>query len=210
MTAKYDKIFFDLDGTLSDSYKGMENGIRFALEKEGIRDVLDKDIKKLIGIPLHVSLDKYYFNDIQKTWKAVECFRDYYVKQGIKESELYPGVVNLLQEFSKISKLYVITAKPTVFANKLLSYHKVAYLFTDIFGCKMEGGNFSKASLIRQVPEYKTSIIVGDKQKDIIAGKENGIKTVGVLYGYGTEEEIKDSNPDFTVHSVSELKAILS
>jgi len=210
MTTKYDKIFFDLDGTLSDSYNGIENGIRFALNKTGITEIPEKDIKKLIGSPLHESLTKYYFNDKQKTWKAVEYFRDYYDNKGINESQLYPGIVDLLQELSTISQLYVITAKPTLFAKKLLTYHNVASLFTDILGCQMEGGNFSKSGLIKQVPDLQYSIMIGDKPQDIAAGKDVGIETGGVLYGYGTEEEIIDSAPDFIINSVSELKRILS
>jgi phosphoglycolate phosphatase len=209
MTSKFDKIFFDLDGTLSDSYQGIENGIRYALGKAGISDLSEQDVKKLIGLPLHLSLDKYYFNDTQKTWEAVECFREYYGSKGVYESILYDGIAELLGDLSIASEIYVITAKPTPFAEKLLAGHNVAHLFTAIMGCEMDGANSCKSDLIKKVNDVNCSIIVGDKQQDISAGKEAGIKTCGVLYGYGTEQEIVGAAPDFIIDTVINLRNLL-
>ena len=206
---RYNSIFFDLDGTLCDSYQGIENGIRQALASNGITDVAAKDIKKLIGIPLHDSLDKHFFNDTDKTKHAVKVFRTYYDGQGITESELYPGIMELLHRLAAVSDLFVITAKPTLAAKKILNHHKVAHYFTDIFGCVPDGGNFCKSELINSAYERRHSIIIGDKAQVIEAGKKSGIKTCGVLYGYGTEQEIMEAVPDFIIHTVPELNDII-
>jgi phosphoglycolate phosphatase len=209
MESKYRKIFFDLDGTLSDSYTGIENGIRFALQKIGMRDICETEIKALIGIPLHQSLQKYFSNDAESIYRTVEYFREYYADSGVKESELYPGIQDLLQELSSVTQLFVITAKPTLYATKLLTHHNVAAFFTDILGCPMNGGNFSKASVMRSIPDLSLSIIIGDKQQDIAAGKELGIETGGILYGYGTKQEIFNAYPDHIIDSVPALKDVL-
>jgi phosphoglycolate phosphatase len=210
MTKKYKNIFFDLDGTISDSYKGIENGIHFALEKVGVNPIPSDEIKSIIGTPLTESLKKYCLNDARKTAEAVESFREYYALKGIMESKLYPDIYELLVWASSFYKLFVITAKPTIYAVRLLEFQKVAQFFTEIKGCQLDGANFKKSDLMRPINKYSESVIIGDKKQDIEAGKEIGIKTCGVLYGYGTEKEIKESNPDFIAGSVKELKHILS
>jgi len=206
----YDKIFFDLDGTLSDSYNGIENGILYALKQSDIPEISKEEIKKLIGIPLSESLKKYCSNNTEKAEKACRYFRDYYDKKGIYESRIYPGIKKLLHELSVISELYVITAKPTLIATKLLSYHELDLLFTGILGCPANNSVFCKSVLISQVPYHENSIIIGDKAQDVIAGRKARIKTGGVLYGYGTLQEITNAKPDFIIDSVVELKKILS
>ena len=209
MVSKFDKIFFDLDGTLSDSYKGIENGLWFAMRKSGIKDLTEKEIKSLIGVPLNESLKNIFGNDNNKIAEVIKSFREYYDNFGIYESELYPGIKEILHELSLTSDLYVITAKPAIYATKLLVHHNIASLFTNILGCQLDGISFSKTALIRQVPDIQQSIIIGDKPQDISAGKEAGIKTGGVLYGYGTKQEITNSNPDFIIDSVPALREIL-
>jgi phosphoglycolate phosphatase len=210
MTKKYKNIFFDLDGTISDSYKGIENGIHFALEKMGVNVISPDDIKDIIGIPLTQSLKNYFSNNPEKITEAVAYFREYYALKGLFESELYPNIYELLAWSSDFYDLYIITAKPTVYATQLLEFHNVSKFFSDIKGCQFNEVSFKKSDLMRSVSNYSNSLIVGDKKQDIEAGKEIGIKTCGVLYGYGTEKEIKESNPDFIAASTIELREILS
>ena len=210
MTKKYQNIFFDLDGTISDSYKGIENGIHFALEKVGVNPISSDEIKSIIGTPLTQSLKKYCLNDDKKTKEAVDSFREYYGLKGIMESELYPDIYELLAWASSFYKLFVITAKPTIYAIRLLEFQNAAKFFTETKGCQLNSVNFKKSELMRTVNNYSESLIIGDKKQDIEAGKEIGIKTCGVLYGYGTEKEIKESKPDFIAASILDLKNILS
>jgi len=210
MTKKYQNIFFDLDGTISDSYKGIENGIHFALEKVGVDAISSDEIKSIIGTPLSESLKKYCLNDDNKTKEAVDFFREYYTLKGIIESELYPDIYELLAWTSGFYKLFVITAKPTIYAIRILEFHNAAKFFTEIKGCELNSVNFKKSDLMRPLNKNSESLIIGDKKQDIEAGKEIGIKTCGVLYGYGTEKEIKESKPDFIAATIMDLKNILS
>jgi phosphoglycolate phosphatase len=206
----YQTIFFDLDGTISDSLTGIRNGINFACDTAGIERIPSDDIRKMIGIPLTVSLSSYCQNNKEKTAEAVNLFRQYYSEKGITECELYPGIKDLLAWASDVCRLYVVTAKPTLYATRLLEHLEVAKYFTEIKGCGMNGGHFSKSVLIREIGNHQHSIIIGDKKEDVLAGKECDIKTCGVLYGYGTEMELRVASPDFIVSSAKEMREILS
>lgn len=201
----YEKIFFDLDGTLSDSYPGIENGIRFALAAEGVKDITSQEIKRLIGIPLFQSLKQYYFSDESQCQAAIHTFRSYYSEKGVLESSLYPGIMDMLHLLSKQAELFVVTAKPTMDAIKLLAHHGAANFFKSIKGCDMKQGSFSKANLILQETKLEKAIVIGDKQQDIVAGKAAGIQTGGVLYGYGHPNEFREAQPDIIIHSVDDL-----
>jgi phosphoglycolate phosphatase len=209
MPHKFNQIYFDLDGTLSDSYLGIENGIRYALKSAGISDISEHQIKQMIGMPLTESIKQFYFQEEDKIWEIVHDFRTYYSEKGIYESSLYPGIKSMLEEIAQKASLYVITAKPTVYAEKLLQAHQVDRHFKAIKGCSLEGGNFKKSDLIQQENRSSKSIMVGDKKQDIQAGKANEIYTCGVKYGYASPLELENENPDFIMDSVLELHELL-
>lgn len=210
MKPKFNTIFFDLDGTLSDSFLGIENGIHFALKKCGITNINRKTIKKMIGIPLKKSLKQYFIKDDEEMLnQAITYFREYYSSTGVFESVLYPGVFDLIKELSLVSKLYIITAKPTDVSLTLLKHHKIFTFFTDVFGFERSYKNFEKSILINNISPRPNAIMVGDKKQDIEAGKKVNIFTVGVLYGYDVDNEIANAKPDFIVESVSDLKKLL-
>lgn len=213
---KFEYIFFDIDGTVCDSVKGIFESFRFMLGKFGIQVDSDDDLQRLIGLPLHKSLKLYYFEDETTLWEAVKVFREYYGTTGLFKSDLYPGIYDLIKDLHADGrKLFVATAKPTPFAEKVMGHHKLTNFFTQILGCTPDGQNSDKAELIEIIRKdfpginSDNSIIIGDRKYDIMGGKGAGIKTAGVTYGYGTEEELKDQNPDFLVHSVNELSKIL-
>ena len=210
---KFDSIFFDLDGTICDSFQGIESGIKIALVKSGIDNVNSDLIKKMIGVPLNVSLEKYVFdkddtNRAKKIGQTVAYFREYYSSVGLFESVLYPNIPDILKELARYSKLYIITAKPTAYAKKIISHHGVEHLFNEIYGFGEEI-KFNKAKLINRASPKKNSIMVGDKKQDIAAGKEAGIRTAGVLYGYGSRREIEDSKPNYIVERTDDLIEVL-
>lgn len=211
--SKFDSIFFDLDGTICDSYLGIENGIKIALKKSGVENVKPDLIKQMIGIPLNQSLGKFIFNtdpknDAKKIATAISYFREYYSKIGLLESNLYPNILEMLEALCKHAKLYIITAKPTSYAKKILVHHRAAHFFNEICGFNEEE-NFNKADLINRFAPTNNSIMIGDKCQDIKAGKSAGIKTAGVLYGYGSRKEILTAKPDYIIENTTDLLGIL-
>jgi phosphoglycolate phosphatase len=213
---KYSTIFFDLDGTLCDSLTGIQNCIEYTLAQFGIKLTADSDIKKLIGMPLQESLEQFYFHDKDKAWEAVGFFRKHYEINGICQCTLYTGIATLLKTLKEQgANLYILTAKPTPYAKKIAAFHNVDNYFDAILGCELDGSNSEKSflidSVLRKMPNRSAQdcVMVGDRKHDVFAGKATGINTIGILYGYGSSEELKNAGADHCFATVEDLKNFL-
>ncbi|HAA14980.1 MAG TPA: hypothetical protein DCE41_26125 [Cytophagales bacterium] len=208
--AHYSQIYFDLDGTLCDSYPGIEKGFLNALEQMGVGAVTEAELKKLIGTPLTTSLYTFFPGDDQKVAQGVALFREYYKVKGLFESVLYPGVAEMIPRIAQNARLYLATNKPTLYAKQMLAHHGLESYFTDVRGVALEGPNtFTKSGAILDSWEKGNAIMVGDKPQDINEGKKAGIDSMGVLYGYGTEEEVRSAAPTHVVADMAEMTKIL-
>lgn len=202
-------ILFDLDGTLTDPALGITNSVMHALKRFNIPLPPRDELYKFIGPPLAESFEKYYgFSDGQV---AVEVYREYFSTKGLFENELYDGIDNLLKTLQeKGHKIFLATSKPEIYAKQILEHFNIDKYFTDAVGSLLNGNRVEKGEVIAYLLKKHSitdAIMIGDRCFDIAGAKENGIKSIGVLYGYGTKEELKDA--DFIVSSVSELKNLL-
>lgn len=202
-------ILFDLDGTLTDPALGITNSVMHALKRFNIPLPPRDELYKFIGPPLAESFERYYgFSDGQK---AVEVYREYFSIKGLFENELYDGIDNLLKTLQeKGHKIFLATSKPEIYAKQILEHFKIDKYFTDAVGSLLNGDRVEKGEVIAYLLKKHNitdAIMIGDRCFDIAGAKENGIKSIGVLYGYGTEDELKDA--DFIVSSVTELKNLL-
>jgi phosphoglycolate phosphatase len=215
--SRYKIIIFDLDGTLTDSEVGITKSIQYALSKF---DIIEEDLKKLklfIGPPLTKSFQKYYSLDETKAVKAVGFYREYFSEFGIYQNKVYPGIPDLLRELKNDNrKLVLATSKLTVFAEKVLKYFDLYDLFDLIIGSNSDGTRILKKEMVRDIllelQNFKKQnfMVVGDREDDIIAAKENGISSMAVTYGYGSIEELKKANPDYFAHSLKDIKRMIS
>lgn len=210
-------VFFDLDGTLSDSQQGIIRCIQYSLAKFGIEE---NDIEKLrcyIGPSLAETYRDFYgFND-EQIKQATEYYRERFERDGVQENEMFDGVLELILALKKQNKKLVLaTAKPTVHAAKIIEYYQIKQYFSGIFGSNLDGTREEKSEVIAyalaSMPEISRDdiVMVGDRKHDILGAKENGLAVIGVGYGYGTIDEIKESKPDFIAYTVEELKNILT
>jgi phosphoglycolate phosphatase len=213
---KYSTVFFDLDGTLCDSLAGIRNCLEYALLQFGITLTADTDIKKLIGMPLHESLEQFYFHDKDQAWEAVNIFRKHYEKNGICQCTLYAGIAELLKNLKEQgAKLYILTAKPTPYAKKIAALHKIDKYFNNILGCELDGSNSEKSFLMTcvldKIPNRSAydCVMIGDRKHDVFAGKAAGASTIGILYGYGTKEELENAGADYSFSTVEALQNFL-
>ena len=211
---KQKHILFDLDGTLTDPMMGITKSVRYALNYYGIEVKDLNDLLPFIGPPLRDSFKEYYGFDEAKANEAVEKYREYYKTDGIFDNKIYQGMVDCLQTLKDSGKkLYVATSKPEFFAKQIIEHFSLSKYFEYVGGSEFNSRE-KKAEVIEYV--LKTNqidnddvIMVGDRKHDIIGAHENKIPCVGVLYGYGTEDELKQYQADYLVSTVEELTELL-
>lgn len=211
----YKYIFFDLDGTLVDPKLGITKSVQFALDKFGITEDVNS-LKHFIGPPLNKAFHKYYGFTEEQAMEAVGYYREYYAPIGLYESTRYRGITELLTKLKHADKkLYVVTSKPTFLAVEVVRFHKMAEFFEDVHGCLPDLSNADKTTLIKETLEMideqnKNSVVmIGDREHDIIGAKNNGVDSIGILYGYGSREEMTNIAPTRMVQSIEELEKYL-
>jgi phosphoglycolate phosphatase len=216
MNMGYKHILFDLDGTLTDPVIGITKSVAYALKKMKNIDVALEELTKFIGPPLMDSfIDFYGFTEIEAK-EAIECYREYFRDQGIFENEIYDGIKKLLEELTIAGKIMAVaTSKPTVFAERIVDYFGLTPYFEVVYGSHLDGGRTKKSEVIDaviealEIKDLKDVVMIGDRKHDIIGAKQMGIDSIGVEYGYGSYEELREAGADFIVKDVCELKSIL-
>lgn len=208
---KQKHILFDLDGTIVRSDLGITKGVQKSLEHFGIYEEID-DLKKFVGPPMVESYTNFYGFSLEQYKEALDVFHDYYRTVGIFECELYDGIEEMLDSLSKEYKLYVATSKPEREAKRVIEHFGLDKYFTFVGG---SDGDFNtkratKTAVIEYVLETNKimdrgfAIMVGDKSHDIVGAGNAGLKSIGVLYGYGGLEEFEGAN--YIVKNVEDLR----
>lgn len=217
MAVNYDVILFDLDGTLTDPKEGILNSILYALNSLGIHERDSDRLLKFIGPPLKDSFMEYYGFSEDASLHAIEKYREYFSSKGIFENKVYPGIPELLEDLSFLGKTLVLaTSKPTTFAQRILDHFNLASYFHFTGGSNLDGTRTRKSEVIDYVlnasclPAYSKPVMIGDRKYDIVGAKELGIDSIGVLYGYGSQQELEKENPTHIVRHVDNLRAILT
>lgn len=212
----YQIILFDLDGTLIDPKISITSSVQYALSKFQIDESRDALIP-FIGPPLHKSFQKFYGFSEEKSMQAVMYFRKYFLKEGLQNIKVYNGIITLLDKLKKKNKmLLIVTSKSTVGAKKVIAYVKLGKYFDALIGSKLDLSNADKPTLIKEAlslyPEKSKNsfVMIGDRKYDIIGAQANGIDSIGVLYGYGSEEELAKSKPTYFVKTIEELEKLLT
>ena len=209
----YKAIFFDLDGTLTESGEGITKSVQYALEKLGKpEEDLDK-LRVFIGPPLMEQFMKYADVDETEARRAVEYYRERYAVKGIFENRPYDGVENLLRELKgKGYILAVASSKPEYYVTKILDYFNLSSYFEVVVGSELNGARTSKTEVIEEAlkrlnmsDRRKEVLMVGDKEHDVLGAIAAGLACVAVGYGYGTKEELTAAQPLKIVASIEEL-----
>lgn len=213
MRAEY--ILFDLDGTIIKSDSGITKSFQAALSYFGIREKNIEILKSFVGPPLHESfMNHYQFTD-EMYEKALKVFRKYYMEKGIYECELYPDVVECLRALRESGrKLYIATSKPEPQAKKVIRHLGIEKYFQMIGGADGDRNTSraTKAAVIdyvlkeNKIYNIEKVLMVGDRSHDIIGAKANGLLSAGLLYGYGTREELESAGADKIYENIRELK----
>ncbi|OTO71698.1 MULTISPECIES: HAD-IA family hydrolase [unclassified Enterococcus] len=205
-------VLFDLDGTLTDSSEGILNSIRYMLEKKGLAISDTETLRSFIGPPLADSLKALYEISEAEAQEAVESYREYYADQGIKQLTVYPDVEKMLTDLSEDYSLAIATSKPEFFAEQVIENTGLTKYFTGIFGADLAGDRSKKADVITYALEQlegDTAVMVGDRKFDILGAKDNQLKSIGVLYGFGDRQELAEAGADLLVEKALEIPLAL-
>ena len=213
---KYDTLLFDLDGTLTDPFEGITNAIIYALGRLGIEGSDRNKLSSFIGPPLTESFSEFYGMSKDDSLRAVSLYREYYGAKGLYENKLYPQMAETLRALRQEGyRLVVATCKPEVFAVKIVERFEIAQYFDFVAGATLDGTRTEKADVIRHalamcaVADRGRAIMIGDRKHDILGARAVGLKSVGVLYGYGSEEELKGAGADYIISVPTELVSLI-
>ncbi|MGO1158827.1 HAD-IA family hydrolase [Acinetobacter lwoffii] len=206
-------ILIDLDGTLTDPKVGITTSARYGLEKIGHPISDEINIDWIIGPPLKASLAKILNVEADHVLaeQALMGYRERFAVKGLYENHVFEGVADTLAELKRRGyRLFVATAKPTVYAKQILEHFDLAQYFTDVHGSELNGDRTNKAELIQyilaqQQLQADQCMMVGDREHDIFGARQNGIETIAVSYGYGSQEELEVAQPKYKIDRFNQL-----
>ena len=211
----WDILLFDLDGTLTDSGPGIMHAAKTALQSFGIDGLSEQELRYFVGPPLWESFGKYLPEE--QISAAIDRFREYYRVTGWLENEPYPGVRECLHALKAAGKrMYVATSKLESMARQVLTHFDLMQYFDGVCGGIADDPEAGKkVNVVRRAlreaecTEFSRAILSGDREYDIYGGHAAGIQTVGVLYGYGSREELESAGADALAETPEALLALL-
>lgn len=196
----YKYILFDLDGTLTDSAEGIVNSVIHALEKKAIPVPEREALLPFVGPPLVDSFMKYFHMTKEEAEVSVEDYREYFREKGWCENLVYEGIPQVLEQLKDQGKhLIVATSKPEVFSRRIVAHFGLESYFDFVVGSSLDGTITTKGQVINCVLETvgrehrEEMVMVGDREHDVLGAKEHGLPCVGVLYGYGSRQELEQA-----------------
>lgn len=212
----YKYLFFDLDGTVTDSAEGIYNSVAYALEKLGF-PVEDKTtLRPFIGPPLTESFKNFCGFDEEKTKLGVQYYREYYPEKGIFENKVYDGIPELLKKLHDSGKKVILaTSKPEPFAVRILEHFGIAQYFDLIVGSTFDTSRQNKADVLRYAvqtigaDEPERSLMIGDRLHDVVGAHEIGMDCAYVLFGFGSREEAAEYKAEYIIDTVDSLGEFL-
>lgn len=211
----YDWLLFDLDGTLTDPFEGITRSVEYALNAFGIEVEDRRVLAPFIGPPLVESLTERYGFTMEDAVAAVAKYREYFAVKGLYENELFEGIPELLRDCREAGyKISMATSKPTHYARIIAEHFDIARYFDAIHGSSLDGSRITKSSVVAEAVQEEhldpsRTLMIGDRRHDVEGAGEHGIRTVGVLYGYGSLEEHTAAGAAYIVNSISDLRQLL-
>ena len=212
-------LLFDLDGTLTDPKIGITTCVQYALHSFGIEEPdLDK-LEPFIGPPLRDSFMEFYSFTAEQAEEAVAKYRERFQNTGIFENEVYAGIPEMLKNLqSKGYFLALASSKPQIYVERILEHFDLKKYFAVVVGSELDGTRETKDQVVQETLHqlFKENPIepdqvymIGDRKFDVEGARALGVESVGVTYGYGSKEELKEAKADYIVQSVEELEKFL-
>jgi len=206
-------IYFDLDGTLTDPFEGITKCILYALDKLGFPHPSDEYIYSCIGPPLYDTFPQMVGEEL--TLKAIDLYRERFDEIGWLENKPYDGIHDALATIVNSGcVLFVATSKPRIAADRIVEHFEMGQYFERVYGCELDGTRANKSELLKYAIEENSHAssrtMIGDRKHDLIGAIANGIRPIGVSYGYGSSDELNTAGATAIANSPAELPALIA
>lgn len=203
-------ICFDLDGTLTDPREGITRSIAHALERMGHEAPALDALTFAIGPPLRASLAQLMrLEDRDAVERCLAHYRERFADVGLFENAVYDGIPEALAALAP-TPLFVATSKPQVYAERIVRHFGLDRHFVAVHGCELDGTREDKRDLLDHLmathgirPEE--AVMIGDRGVDMRAARHHGIAALGVRWGYGSEDELREAGAQGMCDRPSEL-----
>ena len=202
MTDNFDTLLFDLDGTLTDSTEGIVRCLEYALERMGFD--IPEDTNKFLGPPLYRSFAEFCGMNEEQVNEAVRIFRERYSTVGLFENRVYEGVPEMLKRLRDGGKrIMIATSKPEVYAVRIFDRFGLSQFFEIVGGANINGTRNDKDEVIEYVlgqagiTDRSRVLMIGDRKQDVDGAHKTGLKCMGILWGFGSIEELTEAGADF-------------
>lgn len=206
-------VLLDFDGTLTDPYPGIRASILYALERLGRPPADEAVLRAAIGPPLQGVFAEMLGGDEVLAKEALRLYRERYAPIGVYENRVFDGIPEALGALRDDGlRLFVASSKPTAFCETIAAHFGILGFFDRIYGSEFDGRRVIKSEVIAHIlaeeaiaPE--ACVMVGDRRHDVDGARANGVRVIGVAWGYGDAAEFAASPPDAMVAEVGDLQA---
>jgi phosphoglycolate phosphatase len=211
-------LLFDLDGTLTDSRPGILACIQYALERAGVASPSEQELQRYIGPPLSHSFAQLLAAEVDAPCvaEALASYRERFTVTGMFENAVYDQIPAALDEVARRgARLYVATSKPRIYAERILEHFGLADRFIAVFGSELDGSLSEKSELIEHALrtaglDPEASVMIGDREHDMIGAVRNHVYPAGVLWGYGSDEELRRAGAKRLLSTPAEIPELLT
>ena len=209
---EYDYYLFDFDGTLCDTTEGIFNSVIYSLHCFGIEEDDREKLRFFVGPPLFESYKTLYGVSDDEAKYLIEKYRERYRVKAAEESALYDGITEMLQKLkAKGKKIAIASSKPEIFVKEISDYHNISQYYDFISAEQLNKNHSSKEELINTcldffgTPTTESVLMVGDRFYDIDGAKAVGVDSAGAIYGFGTEEELRNAGATYILSSPDDI-----
>lgn len=216
VAARDEVLLFDLDGTLTDNFAGIARSIVHALAALGVEPPPAVELRRFVGPPLRTTFAELLGTDESGAIEeAIALYRERYSELGWRENVVYAGIPEALASLATSRRLFLCTAKPEIYARRIVTLFGLLEHFDGVYGSDLAGRHDDKAVLLAHLASSERldatrAIMIGDRSHDVRAARANGARAIGVLWGYGSEEELANAHaiartPGDLVSAVGEI-----
>ena len=215
MRSNYDAVLFDFDGTFADTGEGMFESIQCAVKALGFEPLDAETLRRFVGPPVFESFRRELGVDAEKADFAVAKYREAYAENGIFKFRVYDGIPDLLRELNENGiRFSIASAKPQKFLVRIVAHLGIENLVDYISSPADDKADPSKTRLINEAvlalkTEKSRVLMVGDRHFDINGANGAGVDSVGVTFGYGSEEELREAGATFIARTVADVRDII-